>query len=566
MLSKFTYADSQKSTCGLCLVRPTNVRCYSRLLLLGLSCICLLNTSDKNASWILPIYLHRSSNPTATPLLAPMSVNHANDIIPASKGSPTQRHIHNYSLPSPFCAPLPTTHRPTRCRSSPALSEFRQAVYIPGPYKFHGAEEASLQDVDLTVAKPYTSCKSVRAVQVGVTCTPTMAALRTPGLEPGLNAVLHPSSTSFLLSAPSIRQKRGESHTLRFSSVSPTSCPSSSRRPSTLPSRALIGRLNRLSAASITSLPFPLPTPPGLGSDAEWEIDPFAAGPYSISAGGRPSSRWSSSTSSLPHQSKSAEALPERDQSTFEKFTGNNSAPLKLKELLRWLSINRNPATSGFHFRSQSARNSGDAVVREQKSKTPDTMMMFDESIFVNEEEEPDPPVEENITQSDDANILGSTIRALSRMAAKKNVCLIDTGTSRLDPADMTWNNSQVEASTMSATSPTSTDTSLMSTPASISKHIDVDRIAVPQDKSIIASSVENPLYDCIRTPHAPAPFLSPTMRIPLPDVLPSSSNFPEFLHHPALHHRILRIPFCLLPQTLSYISIFRHRRHSHNI
>ncbi|CAK5280234.1 unnamed protein product [Mycena citricolor] len=47
--------------------------------------------------------------------------------------SPSQRQLDNYSLPSPTrrtgAQPLPRS--PTRCASSPTLSEFRQAVYIP---------------------------------------------------------------------------------------------------------------------------------------------------------------------------------------------------------------------------------------------------------------------------------------------------------------------------------------------------------------------------------------------------------------------------------------------------
>ncbi|KAJ6519844.1 hypothetical protein C8R45DRAFT_1085786 [Mycena sanguinolenta] len=460
-----------------------------------------------------------------------MSAMNANNTLSTAniKRSPTQRHMHNYSLPSPLCAPPPTTHGPTRCRSSPALSEFRQAVYIPGPCNFHGAEEASPQDDDIVVAEPHRSCDpayTTGAAQLGRT--------RTGSPEPGLNPVLHSSPTAAhsLPSTPSIRQRGRESHFSPFSSVSPP-YPASSSRPSTSPSRALTAKLNRLSSISITSLPFPLPTPPGLGSDAEWEIDPFAAAPYSSSTR-LPSSRWSSSTSSLAHQPKPSEAVSKKIRSAPEKSKSDKPSPTKLKEFLGRLSINRSPTASGLHFRSQNA------VVRELRR--PDTMMTFDDELFfISEEENRGSLVEKDINRGDgkslpcylciNANIVGST--AQPRPAAKQDVCSVDAST--LEPGVMN-SNDQVEASTVSATSPTSTDTSSMSSQALIRKYRDGDGIAVSQDKSINASSVENPVYGCLRAPHVAASFLSPTMRGPFSDGLQSSSNSPGVnysLHKP---------------------------------
>ncbi|KAF8216217.1 hypothetical protein K438DRAFT_631520 [Mycena galopus ATCC 62051] len=189
-----------------------------------------------------------------------MSVDYANNVTPASKRSPTQRHMHNYSLPSPFCAPRPTTPRPTRCRSSPALSEFRQAVYIQGPSDFRSAEETPPREEGALVVAPLKlSRKSPHtggAAQFGTTCSPTTAALGPAGSDPGLHRVLSssPPTSRSLTSTPSQRQKRA-AHSPAFSYDSPPSYPSP-RRPSTSPSRAVAVKLNRLSAASITSLPF----------------------------------------------------------------------------------------------------------------------------------------------------------------------------------------------------------------------------------------------------------------------------------------------------------------------
>ncbi|KAF7347812.1 hypothetical protein MVEN_01538700 [Mycena venus] len=328
-------------------------------------------------------------------------------------------------------------------------------------------------------------------------------------------------------STPSMRQRNAGYSSLLETPPPP---PSSPCRPSTSPARAVNGNLNRLSTASIASLPFPLPIPPGLGSEAEWEIDPFAATPYSFPSGGL-QSKWSpdSSTLSLVHHSGPPDAGPKRDQ---EKQKGDKPQPTKLKELLGRLSINRNPTTSGFHFRSQSANISRDVAVvvtREQKSRRRDTMMTFDEFIFI-DEEDPSSLVEDITARNDGTNILRTpTIRPISCIpeAADQDVRLVDADALRLDTGDEAWHG-QVECS-VSTTSPTWTDSSPRSTQASIPKYKDVDGIVASQDKSIIAS-VENTPSCCL---DGSISSLSSTMRTPTPNALASYtfSNTPSLKH-----------------------------------
>lgn len=155
-----------------------------------------------------------------------------------------------------------------------------------------------------------------------------------------------------------------------------------------------------------------------------------------------------------------------------------------------------------------------------------------------------------------DSNILGTpTIRPVSRFFATENkgtvtleigacskIYNVDISSIDVDPlrlgkrsvdvvyffldfnsrsdGDLTWNYSQVETSSVSASSPTATGTSPISAQASIHNHIDVDGIAVSQGESIIAS-VENAFCGCL---YAPAASLPSTMQTPTKNALPSSS------------------------------------------
>lgn len=277
-------------------------------------------------------------------------------------------------------------------------------MYIADPSFLHGTEEVPAKDGDSMVATHHSSSKSARAIGAALAGTNTAGvALRPVGSYPGLDDNIGASPTAALSppSTPSMRQKPAGDLSL----LSPPLSPFSPSRPFTSPSSSVTGILNRLSVVSLASLPFPLPTPPGLGPDAEWEIDPFAAAPYSSAVGGPPSSKWSpaSSTLSFAHQPGPSDA-GKRDQGAPEKFKGDRPSPTRLKGLLGRLSISRNPATSGFHVRSQSTITSRGMFldtrllfkltdnlvdgVREKKSKRPDSMMTFDEFIFIGEAED----------------------------------------------------------------------------------------------------------------------------------------------------------------------------------
>ncbi|KAJ7932375.1 hypothetical protein B0H13DRAFT_1955121 [Mycena leptocephala] len=430
------------------------------------------------------------------------------DIAPATKRSPTQRHMHNYSLPSPFSAERRTIRQPLRCQSSPALSEFRQAVYIPDT-NLHETKYVPVKNGSPRAPRhARKSSRVIGAVEVGgtsITCG--TASLRAAGSDPGISLRAYNHVPLSLTAA--VAAKNADVSSLPFSSVSPPPNPSSNphgtstSRPSTSPATAVKAKidrlkLNRLSTISIASLPFPLPTPPGLGSDVEWELDPFASSLPS---------KWSpaSSALSLAHRATPSDTAPKSDHNAINKLKG--ASPTRLKEFLTRLSLNRSPATSGFHFRSSST--SKDGEVQDSKSRRPDSRMTF---IADEENGGQKPLIEDMSTQNDDADILGTpTPISLILKAGQQDVCSVDADA--LDTGDIDWNSSLLEFSVVPLTRPLSTATIPISTQTSIAKYTD--------DNSIIAS-VGNTLSGRF---HASTSSPSPTMRAPISDALATSSN-----------------------------------------
>ncbi|KAJ7038174.1 hypothetical protein C8F04DRAFT_371011 [Mycena alexandri] len=308
------------------------------------------------------------------------------------------------------------------------------------------------------------------------------------------------------------------------SSSSPTSPTRSSAYPST-PKKSRIDQphSNRLSALSIASLPFPLPTPPGLASDPEWEVDPFACPPYS-STSSPPPSKWSpaSSTQSLAHyRSHSTDAMPKRDlhQKTFGKLKGDIASPTKLKDFFGRLSMNRSPGTSGFHFRSASASVStnkdGDP---RGKKRRPDSLMTF-----VDEGKE-DELTEDISPRNDGADIFETSTRSsISQVfnVAEQNVCVVIPDPVRSNEDETKWKTSQVKA----PVGPTTTVTAA-SAVSVITKYTDV---TVSEDSSMISASIQSPFSGRLHVPASP----SPKMRKPVPNLSPTSSNLPRSLPSP---------------------------------
>ncbi|KAJ7783811.1 hypothetical protein DFH07DRAFT_935329 [Mycena maculata] len=462
-----------------------------------------------------PIYIpeRRLTRPLPPLPMPPVALALAPSV-PASpsKRSLTQRHIHNYSLPSPAS---PTTPRPTKCQSSPTLSDFRQAVYIPGTIP--EAKDVSVRgpraprhDCLLTV-----STDIPETVEVG-TRTATPALLRAAASDSGISLLAYMEDEQ---SSSSTRQTVAS----RSPPISPTA--SSPRCPGTSPlalKKAKLDqpKLNRLSALSIASLPFPLPTPPGLTSDFKWEVDPFAAA-SSSSPTDVLQSKWSpaSSTLSLAHQPNPSDIGSKKE---------DKSSPTKLKDFFGRLSITRGPAASGFHFRSASATiKYGEA----QEKRRRNSLMAF----FIVDEEKEDPgPLTKNVisAQNDDADILGTpklrsdphilgpgepgtTLDFLWLALISHATVLCSPVTDLcLDVGDLSW--------TPTYMNPVSTAI-LVSSSASISKQPDVDGMAVNTDRSIVAS-IQTPLREHL---HGSSSYSPPPSKILAgsPDMPPSGDD-----------------------------------------
>ncbi|KAJ7181683.1 hypothetical protein C8R43DRAFT_1117040 [Mycena crocata] len=316
---------------------------------------------------------------------------------PASKRSPTQRHMHNYSLPSPSYAPRPTTPRPARCQSSPTLSEFRQALYIPSTLP----ESKQVAPRDGSARGPprhlRLSSRSTHPDAYGPSDSPS--ALRAATSDPGISLLAYVNGEGPPRSIPVPTSCGNPTSPSIFSSSSSTA--SSTRHPRTPPSTPTKAKIdhpkpNRLSALSLASLSFPLPPSPVI-ADFNWDIDPFA------SSSDSPASRWSpaSSTLELTHQPKSSTAS-KNEQSAFEKLKDMPS-PTRLKDFFGRLSINRSPIATGFHFRSQSASKLG----QQKQSRRPDSLMTF---VMVDEEKERLGPLIENVSQNDEVDVFETTL------------------------------------------------------------------------------------------------------------------------------------------------------------
>ncbi|KAF7310935.1 hypothetical protein HMN09_00636800 [Mycena chlorophos] len=195
--------------------------------------------------------------------------------------SPTRRHMHNYSLPSPS-ALVPTARSPTRCQSSPTLTDFREAIYIP--------------ETRLTHSR----------TAVAVASTSRTPSLRTAVSNPSLLG-WRSDESRLATGSPRLSPKQTRSASAMASPYyskyyTPSPTPPARAITKKLKSRTPI--LKRLSTLSLRALPIPLPTPPEEGSETEWTIDPFAAPSTTTRAMPLepvPQSKWSpaSSTSSL---------------------------------------------------------------------------------------------------------------------------------------------------------------------------------------------------------------------------------------------------------------------------
>ncbi|KAF7306945.1 hypothetical protein MIND_00487300 [Mycena indigotica] len=194
---------------------------------------------------------------------------------PPTNRSPTKRHMHNYSLPSPSA--LCTIPRPpARCQSSSTLTDFRQAVYMPEAKKTVNQQGSLVA----TSAPP-----------------PSPAKLRTTASDPSLLDRIgynDKSPTSRYSGSNVYVARHGRSFS---SSANLVLAPSKSISLSRIPSKKSTSK--RLSELPITALPIPLPTPPEEGPEVVWNIDPFASTPRVIES--LPRSQWSplSSISSL---------------------------------------------------------------------------------------------------------------------------------------------------------------------------------------------------------------------------------------------------------------------------
>ncbi|KAJ7487623.1 hypothetical protein B0H11DRAFT_1102789 [Mycena galericulata] len=338
----------------------------------------------------------------------------------ASKRSPTQRHMHNYSLPSPSSS---TTPRPTRSQSSHTLSDFRQAVYIP--VKVPETKDDSLRGPRASRCDRISRDTTGMETPCTLNISPRSAAsIRATASDPSISLFAYfneeeplashtgpvtPSPSAFSPSAYSVRRMitaSGSPSPSLSSSTSPPISPtaSSPRRlgMSPLSPKDSTTKMNLVSPLSIPSLTFPLPTPPGLSPDYGWDDDPFVA--VSSSFADAPRSKWSPTSSSLclAHVPKSSDNGSKKNESPPEKFKGDTAAPTKLKDFFGRLNINRSPITSGFHFRSWSQSTSNKyGEAQEKRINRPNSLMAF----FIVDEEKESTIKNTTFTHSDDTCI-----------------------------------------------------------------------------------------------------------------------------------------------------------------
>ncbi|KAJ6604675.1 hypothetical protein DFH09DRAFT_318041 [Mycena vulgaris] len=472
------------------------------------------------------------------PLAMPIAPTEPAYNISPTKRSPTQRHMHNYSLPSPTFASRATNPLPTRCKSSPTLSEFRKAVYIP-----HTIGETMCLGAREPVRLPSKPSRTTRPVQLGGTLDAlNTASLRTAASDPGISllAYMNDEEPNSVSHSPALSGFQTRVSGCSSPSNSPSSSPSP-RRPSTSPSRPMKQKpdglkVNRYSTTPMTSLPFPLPPPPGLTSHFEWEIDPFAC-PSSPSATNHlsqlPESKWSpaSSTLSLAHQPDSPRTSP-KTQTTFERLKGDIPSPTKLKHFFGRLSISRSPTSitaSGSHFRSASVSKHGETQGHQVARR--DSLVTF---VIADEKkmDGADSLIENTkYAHNDGADNLGTPIRCRvshAFHAGHQDLSSVLPDTLRLEKGEINRNDVQFPA--FVSQTPISTETSPMSCRTSIVQPVDVDGIAVTEYSSISAS-IQIPLAaeSLYASLHPPL-----TMRIPVPDAPTGSPNLPPSLASPA--------------------------------
>ncbi|KAK7064213.1 hypothetical protein R3P38DRAFT_2823070 [Favolaschia claudopus] len=384
--------------------------------------------------------VHRPQ-PSRHPLLTPMP----SFLSSTSNGNrPTQRHMHNYSLPSTFqvCTALYPIPRPARCRSSPSLSQFREAVYIPG--------SSRIQDV-----------------QADDSSERSQDTLRRN----------NPSSTTLITShssSPTCFRERAATPSLISRS------PSSMCRPSTSLSGLITRKTSNLSLASVSSLPFPLPDPPGLGANTEWEIDVFA--PYSSSIDSVPQSRWSpaSSLSSLTQLPTCVDnGYCKTDRTTSRIEIKPKSSPMKLKAFLGRLSLHRAAKEPSFHAARQMVHTD-----REVDSRAPNVAMTDEYNTFI-DGETVDGLADDlvyNITspnidvQNDDAKIVKANIYP-GCVNSQAGIHANDFARGLLSNRDTAWRDTGHAETVFPSSTRSTTDPRLVSAQTSNHHYMNVDGI-----------------------------------------------------------------------------------------
>ncbi|KAJ7706153.1 hypothetical protein B0H17DRAFT_613342 [Mycena rosella] len=421
----------------------------------------------------------------------------AHTIRPANRRSPTQRHMHNYSLPSPsFAGPRPTTPLSTRCRSSPTLSEFRKAIYIPrticDTVDINGGPSR-----DKHIQLPNRSGHTTRPTEArGISDAPHTVPLRGAASDPGISLLAYMNDEEQIIVSPTPALSLSCSYSSFLPPTPPPTPSTSSPRLCTSPLRPRKLNAPKPNRLSLASLSFPVPASLGLTSDVERGADPSISPSYASATNDLPQSKWSptSSTLSLAHQVNASDVRPKKDHGAFERLKSDIPSPTKLKQFFGRLSISRNPATSGFHFRSAS-----------KQEERRNSRLTF---VVVNEEKPDDlgSPIENTMSthwKNDRADIRGNP------HVEQQDFCFVLTEELRLD----------TEGDSPTSVYELSTENRPESREASNPKYIDVDGIVT--EHSSISDSIQFPLpAQCL---HVSSSHTLATMRAPVSDVATST-------------------------------------------
>ncbi|KAJ7293601.1 hypothetical protein C8J57DRAFT_32549 [Mycena rebaudengoi] len=317
-----------------------------------MSTYCQASTCTEQNATSTSTYIHtvRAANLRPLPLRPsppmPVATENLSTPRPVSHRTPTQRHMHNYSLPSPISMRPTTPRSPTRCQSSPTLSEYRKAVYIAPGFTIDDRNPVFLPRHPPASSLPNSPSKS---------STSSIFAAQQADVPP-------PSLTS-------------SEHNHVSPPLTPDSC--SIKRPFTSPRtptkvKSTRSKGNRLSALSVSSLSFP-PISSSTPSYAECDADPFTSAPFSFPSGQEMRSKWSPSSSTISLSQG-------RDQSAFEKLKGDIPvSTTKLREFFSRLSISRSPTSSTSPFKSTATNRRENRESYRNRPESPMTFVIVDE-------------------------------------------------------------------------------------------------------------------------------------------------------------------------------------------